>query len=94
MTGNCFSHVLFAGNYVSLKAKRYIFVKQCHMRQYFRRRNRYPVKLVKHGGIEETTSERVCVGDIISLNEDDVVPCDAIVLSTAHESHQVKYVSL
>ena len=53
-----------------------------------RRTNRRPIKIVKNGALLKTTSENICVGDIISLSEDDVVPCDAIVLSSSHDSHQ------
>ena len=53
-----------------------------------RRTNRRPIKVVKNGAMMKTTSENICVGDIISLSEDDVVPCDAIVLSSSHDSHQ------
>ena len=38
----------------------------------------------------ESTAERICVGDIIVLSEDDVVPCDAVILSTSNDSHQVR----
>ena len=47
--------------------------------------------MIKNGTVINITSEKVCVGDVISLSEDDVVPCDAIVLSSSHESHQVKF---
>ena len=53
-----------------------------------RRTNRRPIKIIKNGVIKNTTSENICVGDIISLSEDEVVPCDAIVLSSSHDSNQ------
>ena len=53
-----------------------------------RRTNRRPIKIVQNGAMLKTTSENICVGDIISLSEDDVVPCDAIVLSSSHDSNQ------
>ena len=37
----------------------------------------------------DSTAEQICVGDIIVLTEDDVVPCDAVILSTSNDSHQV-----
>ena len=53
-----------------------------------RRTNRRPIKIIKDGALTNTTSEKICVGDIISLSEDEVVPCDAIVLSSSHDSNQ------
>ena len=53
-----------------------------------RRTNRRQIKIIKNGAIKNTTSENICVGDIISLSEDEVVPCDAIVLSSSHDSNQ------
>ena len=46
--------------------------------------------LLKNGTEMESTAERICVGDIIVLSEDDVVPCDAVILSTSNDSHQVR----
>ena len=57
----------------------------------FRHTNHRPVKLIKNGKEKKTTAERICVGDIILLTDGDIVPCDAVVLSTSHDSHQVKY---
>ena len=37
----------------------------------------------------DSTAEQICVGDIIVLTEDDIVPCDAVILSTSNDSHQV-----
>ena len=58
----------------------------------FRRTNKRPICVLKDGIEHKVAAERICVGDIISLSEDDVVPCDAVILSTSHESHQVRSV--
>ena len=57
---------------------------------YSRKTNKRPVILLKNGTEIDSTAERICVGDIIVLSEDDVVPCDAVILSTSNDSHQVR----
>ena len=48
------------------------------------RANRRRVTVIKRGKLYEVYSEKVQVGDIIHLKEDQEVPCDVIVLSTSH----------
>ena len=57
--------------------------------QIFRQTNKRPVTLVSKGKERTSIAEKICVGDIISLSENDIVPCDAVILSTSHESNQV-----
>ena len=40
--------------------------------------------VIKKGKLYEISSEKVQVGDILHLKEDQEVPCDVIVLSTSH----------
>ena len=40
--------------------------------------------MIKKGKLYEISSEKVQVGDILHLKEDQEVPCDVIVLSTSH----------
>lgn len=55
----------------------------------FRKTNKRPVRLLKNMAEIDSTAEQICVGDIIVLTEDDIVPCDAVILSTSNDSHQV-----
>ena len=55
----------------------------------FRKTNKRPVRLLKNTAEIDSTAEQICVGDIIVLTEDDIVPCDAVILSTSNDSHQV-----
>ena len=57
---------------------------------HFRRSNHRPVKIIKDGNVVHTNSERICVGDIILLSENEVCPCDAVLMSSSHESHQAR----
>ena len=55
----------------------------------FRKTNKRPVRLLKNMAEIDSTAEQICVGDIIVLTEDDIVPCDAVILSTSNDAHQV-----
>ena len=55
----------------------------------FRKTNKRPVRLLKNMAEIDSTAEQICVGDIIVLTEDDIVPCDAVILSTINDAHQV-----
>ena len=66
-----------------------MLISKCHT--FSRQTNKRPIKLVSEGKECDSIAERICVGDIISITENDVVPCDAVILSTSHESNQVQY---
>ena len=56
----------------------------------YRKTNKRSIKLISNGKERSSIAEKICVGDIITLTENDIVPCDAVLLSTSHESNQVK----
>lgn len=43
-------------------------------------------EIVKDGKIEETTSAKLKVGDIIKIYDDDMFPCDLLFLSSSNET--------
>ena len=67
----------------------YDYLKNLNNLFCFRKTNKRPVRLLKNMAEIDSTAEQICVGDIIVLTEDDIVPCDAVILSTSNDSHQV-----
>ena len=53
-----------------------------------REANERKVRVLKNGKIEEIQSQYVMVGDYVHLKEDDLVPCDMVVLSSSQETGQ------
>ena len=59
---------------------------------HFRISNRRLVTVVGGDGLlSEVESQTIEVGDVVRLEEDDVVPADLVVLSTSHEHGQGGY---
>ena len=53
--------------------------------------------MIRKGKLYEVSSEKMQVGDILHLKEDQEVPCDVIVLSTSHSqvsSEDTNYINL
>jgi P-type E1-E2 ATPase len=60
---------------------------QCHA-CLLREINERSVRVIRHGRLVELQSRQVEVGDVVHLQEDEVVPCDAVVLATSHTHGQ------
>ncbi|CAI9554837.1 unnamed protein product, partial [Staurois parvus] len=47
--------------------------------------NQYSVHVIQHGKLVRKQSQKLRVGDIVMVKEDEVFPCDMILLSSSRE---------
>ncbi|XP_029460544.1 probable phospholipid-transporting ATPase IH isoform X1 [Rhinatrema bivittatum] len=47
--------------------------------------NQYPVHVIQHGRLVRKQSQKIRVGDIVMVKEDETFPCDLIILSSSKE---------
>ena len=47
--------------------------------------NKRIVQILKNGSLKDIHAENITVGDIIYLGENEMIPCDMVILSTSHD---------
>ena len=47
--------------------------------------NKRIVQILKNGSLKDIHAENIMVGDIIFLGENEMIPCDMVILSTSHD---------